>query len=375
MHDGACSLERGSMRPPHKNFWPDTVGAASGQIRPEGAEDVPTTSLAYRRILRRCVSLPLRAKSKKKAGNEMPQVTDYYGISGPVPFMNIDVSADNRLYLDPRAIRLRSGTSSFAAEAVHCADTFLKEVTGSIITGSAASMRRGEKLLQRFVEPWETRLGMSEEGFHGRGGAAVVGTWIWNTLNGDVRALVRIGVLRQLEDLPLFVDGVDKDITSDISTRIMFRALARFTESMVVKYPEFTAGGHVVQKVTRQVWNPFDLEWAYEEFTLPVADGKPLLLIPRGWARTNLLMSAGRFYGTTVLTFAQLKEAVRLADGSILTTPKDRLRGRPDLLPGRGTIIRVTKQALDNEEDLIAAFKAFVDSKADLDDSDNATAA
>ena len=32
--------------------------------------------------------------------------------------------------------------------------------------------------------------------------------------------------------------------------------------------------------------------------SLPVADGKTLLLVPTGWARPTLLMSAGRYYGT-----------------------------------------------------------------------------
>ena len=45
-----------------------------------------------------------------------------------------------------------------------------------------------------------------------------VGTWIWDSLTTDVEALVRVGVLRHLEYLPLFVQGVDRDITSDITT-------------------------------------------------------------------------------------------------------------------------------------------------------------
>lgn len=28
----------------------------------------------------------------------MPTITEYYGISGPVPFIDVDVAADNRLF-------------------------------------------------------------------------------------------------------------------------------------------------------------------------------------------------------------------------------------------------------------------------------------
>lgn len=114
---------------------------------------------------------------------------------------------------------------------------------------------------------------MAEEGFSGHGGASVVGSWIWETLNNDVEALVRVGVLRQIEDLPLFVNGVDRDITSDVTTRIMFGPLARFTESMVAAYPEFSTGAHEVGAFKRQVWNPTALEWDEEIFTLPAPTG------------------------------------------------------------------------------------------------------
>jgi hypothetical protein len=293
----------------------------------------------------------------------VPSVSDYYGISVPVPFVDVEVTADNRLYLDPHAIRLTKAPMPFAADALNCADTFLSEVTRCLIRGTPTDHARGEELLQHFVEPWETRLGMSKFGFNGHGGADVVGTWIWDTLNDDVESLVRVGVLRQLEDLPLFVEGVDRDITSDITTRIVFGPLARFTEAMLTKYPQFTSGNHVVKTEAKQVWNPALREWDEANFTLPVANGKPLLLVPKGWARPTLLMSAGRFYETSVLSYAQLLGAVRTSKGKLIKTPKDSLKKQSGLSRGRKTNLRMTKAAFESEEDLLASFKAFVASK------------
>lgn len=298
----------------------------------------------------------------------MVSISSYYGISGSLPFEDIDVAADNGLYLDPRAVRLRGKPQPFASEAVHCADTFLDEVKGCITAGTATALARGEALLQSFPEPWETRLGMSASGFSGHGGSDEVGSWIWDALTTDLRAFVAVGVLHQLEDLPMFVGGVDKDMTSDLTTRIMFSPLARFTEAMVARYPEFTARTHVLETVKRQVWDPAARDWAEETFTLPVAAGKPLMLVPKGWARKNLLMSSTRFYDKAVLDYAQQEGAVHLPSGKILTTPKDELRKQPDLRPGRGTVIRVTKRALNEDEDLIRIFKVFVDSKVKFDD-------
>jgi hypothetical protein len=300
----------------------------------------------------------------------MATVTTYFGITGPVPFVDVEVTADNCLYVDPHAIRLRKAPHPFAGQALKCVDTFTNEVTDSIITGTPMARRRGEGLLQRFVEPWETRLGMSATGFHGHGGANVVGTWIWEVLNDDVEALVRVGVLKQLEDLPLFVEGVDRDITSDITTRIIFGPLAHFTEQMIDTYPEFTSAGHKVQTYQRQVWNPITLDWDEADVTLPVVDGQPLLLVPKEWARPTLLMSATRYYETSVLSFAQLEQAVRGSDGKLIKTPKDRLKKQAGLGRGRGTNMRITMRAFEGAEDLLATFKAFVASRLDENESD-----
>lgn len=295
----------------------------------------------------------------------MPTIKQYYRIVGPVPFVDVEIARDNRLYVDPHAIRLHRQPDPFARDALRCIDTFFHEVTDSIITGTSASRARGRQLLQQFAEPWETRLGMAKGGFHGHGGAEVIGTWIWDVLTGDAEAVVRVGVLRHVEDLPLFVEGVDRDITSDITTRIIFSALADFTESVMQSYPQFSTGGQGTGVFTKQVWDPSVGAWRTRDLTLPIANGKPLLLVPQQWARSTLLMSARRFYGTTILSYAQLEQAVVDSHGKLLKTPKETLRKRDDLREGRGTNLRLTMKAIKDEQDLLEAFKAFVAAKFD----------
>jgi hypothetical protein len=87
-------------------------------------------------------------------------------------------------------------------------------------------------------------------------GAEDVGAAIWDALSTDAEALVRVGVLTQVEDLPIFVDGVAEDITSDLTTRIVFQPLADFTAEMIARFPRFSSGGHSTEVVPRQVWDP-----------------------------------------------------------------------------------------------------------------------
>ncbi|MGW6004374.1 hypothetical protein ACWFNS_09170 [Oerskovia enterophila] len=298
----------------------------------------------------------------------MPKITEHYKITGPVPFVDVEVLSDNRLFVDPHAIRLSRSPSPFVSQAIECADTFCSEVTESVIARTPASYRQGEALLQRFMEPAETRLGMAATGFQGHGGSEGIGSLIWQTLMSDVEFLVRMGVLRQIEDLPVFVEGVDRDITSDITTRIIYHPLARFTEAMIHTYPQFTAGTNVAQTYSKQVWDPVAREWTTADVLLPVIDGKPVLLVPKGWARSTLLMSASRYYETSVLSFAQLEQSVIDTDGKLIKTPKWALRRQAGLKRGRTTSIRVTRRAFESEQDLLKHFKSFVASRLPASD-------
>lgn len=295
----------------------------------------------------------------------MPNITEYYQMAGPVPFANVEVTADNLLFLDPHAVRLSAAPQPFASDAVRCMDTFLTEVVRCITSGIAPDARRGEGLLQHFNEPWETRLGMSSSGYQGHGGAEDVGSAIWHSLNSDLLALVQVGVLKHLEELPMFVTGVDRDITSDLTTRLLFEPLGRFTEAMLRTYPQFKSGSHVTKNVTRQVWNPDKVDWDEATFELPVADGRPLLLVPNSWARRHLLMSATRFYEKAVLDFAQIEQAVLDRDGKLIKTPKEILAKQTGLGRSRSTNVRLTLQALGSNQNLIDYFAAFVAAKYD----------
>ena len=297
----------------------------------------------------------------------MAHITTHYDIAGPVPFLDVDVSVDNRIFLDPHAIRLQQSPEPYVSMANEATESFFHRVSECALSENALERRDGLHLLQRFVEPWETRLGLARSGFSGHGGAEDVGRWIWDALTEDVEALLRIGVLCQIEDLPLFVEGIDRDITSDVTTRIVFEPLTMFTAEMVATYPQFTIGRNEVRAFERQIWDSQQRMWRTKVVDLPVADGKPLLLVPRGWARRNLLMSAARYYETSVLSYAQLEQAAVSSTGKLLKTPKDALKRQTVLTRGRSTNIRVTHRAHSNDEDLLAAFKRFVDAKYEGD--------
>ncbi|MGO4202463.1 hypothetical protein AB4Z09_12055 [Rhodococcus sp. TAF43] len=290
----------------------------------------------------------------------MATITDHYGISGPVPFCDVDVDIDSRLFLDACAVRMTVGPEPYRSEALHALETFFETIARAAMSGDPGIRAHARMLLQQFVEPWETRFGLAASGFRGHGGADDVGSAIWDALVNDLVALMGVGVLSRVEHLPLFVEGVGDDITSDVTTRLMFSALARFTRGVVERYPEFTVGSHVVELVERQVWDPVGLDWSVELMELPMVNGEPLLLVPIEWARKNLLMSSERFYEKTVLDFVQAQGAVMLSGDRLHKTPKNVLRANPGVGPGVRTNRAVALRALRADTDLVEMFEGHV---------------
>jgi hypothetical protein len=292
----------------------------------------------------------------------MTSVTDFYRITGPSEFLDVHVDRDSELFVDPRSIRLQPRGSHFAQAANFCTTTFFNEVVAAVLADDAS---RGLELLQHFNEPKETRLGMARTGYDGHGGSEEIGQDLWTVLSTDLEALIRVGRLKELEAIPLFVKGIGSDITSDLTTRIIFEPLAEFTAHMVRTHPEFTAGQNETRMVERQVWEPNSNQWVYKPLELPNADGRPLLLVPRDWARPTLLMNADRFFDKTVLDFVQLEQMKgrHPRTGKAIVPSKDDLREQRELRQGRGTNLTVTLRAAALDEDLVAVFADFVDGK------------
>lgn len=292
----------------------------------------------------------------------MTTVTKYYNITGNVPFQDVGVYNDNLLFVDPFKIRMGYGPPSVTNAANACMSSFFDQVTRSVVSTNPALRRRGLDLLQHFEEPRETRLGMAEHGFDGHGGADGVGEDIWDALDGDAAFLVGVGVLHQIEDIPLFVPGVGNDITSDLVTRVIFNPLVDFTNDCIGTFPQL-AGGTGLKQVTRQAWDPVSASWVKKKVTLPSIDDDVLLLVPKEWIARNLLLNATRLFDTTLLSHVQTERAVVTAKGNVLKPTKDRLREDPHLRRSYDTIIRIVEDAYGKGTNIVQEFKRWAEER------------
>lgn len=286
------------------------------------------------------------------------RLTEFYGIADPVPFLDVNVEHDSALFLDPRSIRLAAGPHPHAATARDQLDSFFDTITSCVLSTDATIHARGLELLQNFSEPWETRLGLSARGCLGHGGADEVGRWIWETLNTNADAFFRIGVLRQVEDISTFVTGVAEDITSDLTTRIVYDSLAGFTADMMDRYPQLARR---TQRAPRRAWDGSG-GWVEHDIELPVANGRPVLLVPRDWARNSLMMGSRRYYSRAILDYFQQQQTIQVS-GHRFQPSKEVLRRRDATAYSRPLVLDTTVTAAHHGQDLMKQFKALIDAE------------
>ncbi|HEX2903357.1 MAG TPA: hypothetical protein VHO01_07850, partial [Jatrophihabitans sp.] len=95
----------------------------------------------------------------------------------------------------------------------------------------------------------------------------------------------------------LFVEGIDRDINSDIVTNIIRGPLIDFTVTMAQRYAIPVRQGFAMEE-----WDGRAKRWVGRTADLPFADSRPLLLVPRTFVRRRRgTFSADRYYRHYVL--------------------------------------------------------------------------
>lgn len=297
------------------------------------------------------------------------KISKYLGeLPENLPFLDVDLDKDNLLFIDPRAIRIASlredfNSNEYAKRAVVLMDSFFYIITAAVLEQSltGAVDLHAQELLKKFKEPNETRLGMSVKSPKGIGGGEVVGKNIWDVLSKDLLVLVKIGLLKQVEELSVFVPKVGKDITSDLTTRLIFKVLVEFTQDMMNRYAKLGASGRKAKNL--RAWDLNPTQWIEKEFYLPHYKGNPLLLVPREWVRPNPVISREKYFQNGCLTYIQKKQTTRDSEGKLKRPSKKDLREKSGYTCNLNNIIDITLQAHEDKENLVEYVLKLMDDK------------
>ncbi|WP_218828185.1 hypothetical protein [Paenibacillus sp. SSG-1] len=131
------------------------------------------------------------------------------------------------------------------------------------------------ELFQFMSEPKETCLGISKTGTdNGRGVGVENATDIIKEI---IRSkAIETGIVQNIEDIIVFVDDVDKDKLSDMTTNIIRKHLIDYTKEQCNIW-----GIPLTINETLPYWDPVSEDWTTSNEELLYYKGRELLLVPK----------------------------------------------------------------------------------------------
>jgi hypothetical protein len=216
---------------------------------------------------------------------------------GELDFVDVDISGDTRLYVDPRALRLL--TTEWSQECVSLIQHFFSAVLTEIRDGHDD---KAKQLLYGLSEPNETHLGLSVGRAKGSGVGHELADRMWEALSETDAATT--GLLKDLEETALVVPGIDKDRVSDVATNIIREPLIRYTQAACEHYGiKLTTG-----VASGPLWDRKNTAWYERLEGLPKTKDGKLILVPKLIVRKKLDYRSSEYFDHFLVEELQSRE-------------------------------------------------------------------
>lgn len=229
------------------------------------------------------------------------RISEYYHLDknqASLDFVDVHLDTDTPLFIDPTALHLLD--SEWGNRCVSLIQDYFSLVLQYIKDGEHVKARA---LLSNLNEPNETRLGYSTDKPHGHGMGKKLAEKMWYQLKES--QAVRTGLIKDLEDTALLIDGVASDVISDIVTNIIREPLLEYTADMCREY------GIPLQSdiASGPLWDPATKKWNSRHVEQPVTPEGRLLLVPKAIVRHTITYQADNYYNMYLLAKIQEEEA------------------------------------------------------------------
>lgn len=224
-------------------------------------------------------------------------------------FVDVPVDGDIPLFIDPFAISQRP--DRWSRDCHQILISFFQRVVDAIRAGNQPTSRR---LLSHLREPNETRFGFSRGRPRGAGIGRNQSEQLFNALRDS--SAVRTGFITSLEECELLIEGISRDKISDLTTNILRGPLADYTREQCTLWDIAT---HSV--ALAPCYSANTGQWVSDYLDLPVADGYPVLLVPKVIARFDPAYDHREYYRHFVLEYLRAEHLS--ANTSLVRTLKD----------------------------------------------------
>ena len=230
-------------------------------------------------------------------------------------FVDIDLDNDTPLFIDPHILGTRR--NSWSVDASRTVRNFFRHFLTLVRAG------KRDEALELFLglrEPNETRLGLSKGRSQGHGVGRTDAEKIFNSML-ESKAIAS-GLVEDIEDTRLFIDGVDKDKTSDMTTNIIRRQLIDYTQRQcrlwtIPTTPNVPSGN---------LWDRAARQWEEIHTDMLVVGDRKLLLVPKSIVAYSLDYSPQKYHQHFVLTYLQ---TYHLSINSALVRRRRPKKGKP----------------------------------------------
>lgn len=250
------------------------------------------------------------------------RISQFYKLGRTQPtldFIDVDVNFDTPLFVDPHALRILPNI--WAEECVSLVQSFFQTVLNAI---HDRNDNLALKLLGVLHEPNETHLGLSKGKSKGRALGPYSARYVWDALRKS--EAVKSGLLEDLEDTILMIEGISSDIISDVTTNIIRGPLIQYTQDMSHFY-----GIQLVKGVNSgPIWDSTGKTWHSHFTSLPMTRCGKILLVPKSIIRIKMEYDVDEYYRHYVLEHLQEIELSSntelvqlLKNGSKRVTKKD----------------------------------------------------
>lgn len=258
--------------------------------------------------------------------NAKTRVSKYFRLGRDqttLDFVDVPIGNDTPVFVDPS--RLRSLETTWASECTSLLQHFFEKLLDQIQSNSEAE---GLEMLEGLRERNEFHLGLSRGKSQGSGFGQKFAQKMWAALTRSRAS--KTGLLKDLEDACLFIEGIGPDRISDATCNIIRGPLIQYTQDMCLYY-----GIRMSDQVqSGPVWNPLTGKWEDSLIQLPTTTFGPLLLVPKVIVRHRLAYDAHSYYTHYLLPEMQTHEKASnsalvkiLSDGTKRVTKKS-LRGK-----------------------------------------------
>lgn len=214
-------------------------------------------------------------------------------------FADIRIGTDNQLFVDPARIRLAALAGGlWARKAEDLLESYFDELFNT-------AKRRDLSALFRLIERTcgeinETHLGLSRGQPAGNGASFSL---IYPALKQMVeQGLFEKGCVIGIEDVPIWTRGIDADRLSDWVTNIIWPVLEDFT---AFQYQKYGLSRSSTDKVHRMAWSPDHRTWVRQSSTPILCADRRILLCPKHFLCTKLLLGTADFLRSELLEYRQ----------------------------------------------------------------------